>query len=101
MVKKAKATYQKQLKQKQAITEPTIKKDTEVQTPANTPVAAPENKPSTTPPPLVTPAPKSVKGKQSENQSCILGMFCSSANNVKNGFSILSLMLVLIVNLLG
>ena len=96
MVKKAKAAYQKQLKQKQA-TEATIKKDTEVQTPENTPAAAPENKPSTTPPPLVT-AKAIVKA---EKQSCILGMFCSSARNVKEGFSILSLALAMtIYNLL-
>ena len=73
MVRKAKDEYLK-MKRKISTTESQLKIKNEVETPLNTPAAAPEANP-TQGPPLVTNKPES---QQDKSQSCILGMFCSS-----------------------
>lgn len=75
MVRKAKLDWENE-KPKKKTTQATIKKDTEVQTPLNTPATEIESAPKSVAPPLVTRKPVA------EKQSCILGMFCSSGENL-------------------
>ena len=75
MVRKAKLDWESE-KPKKKTTQATIKKDTEVQTPLNTPATEIESAPKSVAPPLVTRKPVA------EKQSCILGMFCSSGENL-------------------
>jgi len=87
MVRKSKLDWES-VKPKKKTTQATVKKDTEVATPLNTPAVAVEAEPNTVEPPLVT---KTSRVPVAEKQSCILGMFCSSGQNL--GVSVLSLVL--------